>query len=449
MKPYGQSREANSAALKRGDLSFAVYGLGKMGLPLAVSFAEVGGRVIGADVNAQVVETIQSGKCHIKGEPGLAEYVARHVRNSALRATVNLEDAARQADVHVIIVPTLLTPTGDPDLRIVKDVATAIAAGLHVGDLVVQEATVPPGTCKNVLVPLLEKESGLVAGRDFGVAYCPERTASGRALIDIRGAYPKIVGGIDKASTEAAAGIYSEVNQKGVLEMSSATAAEAVKIAEGLYRDVNIALANELALVCEDLGVDALEVIDRANTQPYCNLHKPGPGVGGHCIPVYPYFITRVSAAPTPLLRTSRAVNDGMPAHVLALLTKALGTSVSGKRILVLGMTYRPGVEETRYSPSVTFADLLSAAGAEVFTHDPLVGKVSAGHAVHMSEGPPENLDGIVIMTEDPLWNSFDWSKIVATMRTAVLVDTRRSLPREISKQLEVRVVRLGDGGPS
>jgi UDP-N-acetyl-D-mannosaminuronic acid dehydrogenase len=254
----------------------------------------------------------------------------------------------------------------------VRAVCKCIAEGLEAGDFVIIETTLPPGTTEGVVKPLLES-SGLRAGEDFGIAHCPERAMTGRVVRDIMGAYPKVVGGIDAKSTEAAKGIYSVVNSRGVIPVANATTAELVKVAEGVYRDVNIALANELAMISKKLGVNVWEVIETANTQPYCNLHRPGAGVGGHCIPVYPWFVIDED---TKLIRTAREVNDSMSSFVVNRVADILarrGESLEGSSILVVGLTYRPGVKETYHTPAKRVIEHLRRRGARVYGYDAML----------------------------------------------------------------------------
>jgi nucleotide sugar dehydrogenase len=374
MKIFGA--QGVESAVREGRVTFAVYGLGKMGLPLAAVIADRGGRVIGVDINAEVVKNINLGINHIKEEQGLDELVEVNVREGRLKATTDLVGASKEADVMIIIVPAFLDESSKPDLSILTSVAKNISKGLEKGDFVIVETTVPPGTTDKVIRPILE-ESGLKAGLDYGLAHCPERTSSGRAIMDIQGAYPKVVGGLEKKSTEAAEAIYKVVNERGVIPVSSTNTAEMVKIAEGLHRDVNIALANELALISNEKGVDVWEVIEVANTDPNCNLLEPGAGVGGHCIPVYPWFVINGNGT-TKLIRTAREVNDKMSAYVVNKVTEALkasGKGIKGSNILVTGLVYRPGVKETYNSPSKKVIKELKALGANVFGHDPVLGE--------------------------------------------------------------------------
>jgi nucleotide sugar dehydrogenase len=436
MKIYGQPEKTIKQALTSGDVTIAVYGLGKMGLPLAAVFADAGARVIGADIDESVVATINQGICHVTGEPGLPELVERNVGERRLSATSDLVHAAEAADVMVILVPTLLDRNNNPDMSIVRSVCADIAKGLGPGDFVIQESTVPPGTTRDMILPILEG-SGRRVG-EFGVAHCPERTSSGRAIVDITGAYPKIVGGVDSASTETARALYLTINKKGVIAVSDATAAESVKVFEGLYRDVNIALANELAMVCDELGIDAKEVFDAANTQPYSHIHAPGCGVGGHCIPVYPYFIINTVEGSTDMLKLARRINDGMPAYTVDLLEGALAkleVGISGARVLLLGVTYRGDVNETRFSPAIDVISELKGRGAEVFAYDPVLGDgVQRFGTIPSDLGSGDGIneiDAILLASDHAEFKEINWDILDRRMRHKVVVDGRNILDPE------------------
>ena len=416
--------EEQRRAFRSGEIPVAVYGLGKMGLPLAGVYAEACGNVIGADIDEDVVAGINDGKSHIKREPGLDELVTELVAEGAFRAVADPAEAAREAAVHVIIIPTLLTDEHVPDLSILRSVVDDVATGLAPGDIVVVESTVPPRTCSEMVYPRLQRESGLAAG-EFGLAFCPERTASGRALEDIRGAYPKVVGGIDTESTRVAGLIYGAINEQGTIPVSDTTTAEAVKVFEGVYRDVNIALANELAKMTDELEIDVREAIQVANTQPYCDIHDPGPGVGGHCIPYYPYFLIEGLETRNRLLRTAREINDEMPAFTVRKLAEELaseGKNVADARVAVLGLTYRPGVEETRASPAIPITHRLTDLGADVLTIDPMLDDTSefAGEQVPLETLYDHDLDAIVLTTPHEEFDAIDWT---AFKRPLVVID--------------------------
>ncbi|WP_254764984.1 nucleotide sugar dehydrogenase [Natrinema marinum] len=449
----GESSRRQREAFVAGSVPVAVYGLGKMGLPLAAVFAETTGNVLGADIDPDVVEAINGGDCHVKREPGLPSLVAETVADGALAATTNPREAAGRASVHVVIVPTPITDANEPDLSILDAVVESIGSGLERGDLVLVECTVPPRTTTDRVLPALEAASGLSRG-EFGVAFCPERTSSGRALEDIRGAYPKVVGGVDAESTRAATLVYEAINDEGVIAVSDATTAEAVKVFEGLYRDVNIALANELATFTDEFGIDVREAIGVANTQPYCDIHDPGPGVGGHCIPFYPYFVIDPFETDAPLLRTARAVNDAMPSYAVDKLREEFAaerTELAHSTVLLLGLTYRPGVEEIRASPSLSIAEELTAAGADVYGVDPVLESYAAFEDRGLTPIELEALydgafDGIVLVTPHEEFESVRWQDVEPADGDLIVLDARDALDRERLPE-DHRVYTLGTGG--
>jgi nucleotide sugar dehydrogenase len=435
MKIYGADKNAIKKAFTTGNLKVAVFGLGKMGLPLAAVFAECGAKVIGADINKTVVDGVNRGINHVQEEPGLSELVEKHAKTGRLKATTDLTVAAREADVHIILVPTFLDENNNPDLSIVKSVCNNIKEGLTPGDLVIQESTVPPKTTETIIKPILEA-SGLTIG-DFGLAHCPERTMSGRAIEDITGAYPKVVGGVDSESTRAAEALYSVINKKGVIPVSNATVAEAVKVFEGIYRDVNIALANELAIICHELGISPIETFSVANTQPYSHIHNPSCGVGGHCIPVYPYFITKTVKSDTSLIQLSRRINDAMTEYTVKLTEKALqkhNRSLAGARILLLGMTYRGDVKETRCSPAINITAHLQKQGATVFAYDPLLkNEVSQFNAQPATPTDLKDIDAVIIAADHNEFKNLNWETL--HLRHRIVIDGTQTLEPETLRE--------------
>jgi len=423
-KPTDRQRDA----FLSGSVPVAVYGLGKMGLPLAAVFAETTGNVVGADIDPDVVATVNDGACHVKREPQLPSLVDETVSDGALTATTSPQEAAARASIHVVIVPTPITDANEPDLSILDAVVEEIGAGLKRGDLVLVECTIPPRTTAERVLPALEATSGLSRG-EFGVAFCPERTSSGRALRDIRGTHPKIVGGATEESTRAAVDIYEALVDNDVIPVSDATTAEMVKVFEGLYRDVNIALANELARFADELDRDVREAIAAANTQPYCDLHTPGPSVGGHCIPYYPYFIINWLTTDAPLLETSRSINDAMPTFVADKALEGLAAKSiepDDATALVLGLTYRAGVRETRASPAYGVCDRLSEAGVDVLATDPLVDADGfAATNVSLVDAFDEDLDAVVLVTDHEEFDAIDWTSFDDPL---VVVDGRDAL---------------------
>ncbi|SDK06991.1 UDP-N-acetyl-D-mannosaminuronic acid dehydrogenase [Halovenus aranensis] len=435
MKLYDteRSEEERRTAFRNGDVPVAVYGLGKMGLPLAAVYADVSRNVRGVDIDPDAVETINAGRTPFDHEPGLDDLVAETVDANALRATTEARQAASEAAVHVIIVPTLVTDEKEPDLSTVEAVVSDIAAGIEAGDLVVVESTVPPGTCKTVIAPMIKAESDLTSG-EFGVSFCPERTHSGRALEDVRGSYPKVVGGIDDESTRAATAIYREITTNEITPTGDATTAEAVKIFEGIYRDVNIALVNEFAKSADDTGINVLEAIDVANEVPYVDLHDPGAGVGGHCIPYYPYFFTSGYDGPSDLTRTAREINDSMPLFAVDKLLEGLtekGTTLADATVVVLGVTYRPGVDEIRHTPAMPIVDRLAGQSDSVYVVDPVTDNFDPFEGAqplgleNLSDVDP---DAVVLVTAHDEFGTIDWNQfeelVIVDGRDAVYPDT-------------------------
>lgn len=428
----GSDHAAIQTRFQNGDYPVAVYGLGKMGLPLAAVFSEISGNVTGADIDSAVVETLNAGDCHIKREPGLAELTAENVAEDRFNATTDIAQAARDASIHVVIVPTPITDEKEPDLSTLDAVVEDIGPGVDVGDLVVIECTVPPRTCFDRVMPRIARLSGLDPD-EFGLAFCPERTSSGRALDDIRGAYPKVVGGVTDESTRVASAIYETINSKGVIQVSDATTAECVKLFEGLYRDVNIALANELATFTDSFGIDVREAIAVANTQPFCDIHEPGPGVGGHCIPFYPYFVINEFAQDAPLLETARRVNDSMPAYTVGKLREEFAaerTGIGEVSVVILGLTYRPGVEEIRATPALPIAEELSSLGATVYGVDPVLDSVAEFplNRITINEMYSMDIDAVVLVTPHEEFMEIEWDQVSRAGGQLIIIDGRDAL---------------------
>ncbi len=402
----------------------AVVGAGKMGLPLAAQFASHGWGVVAVDVQQRVVDSINAGRSHVDGEPGLADLVSEAHAAGRLRATTEGAAAAREADVVVIIVPVMLDAEAQPDFAYMDAAVEAIGPGLHPGSTVIFETTLPVGTTRGRYVPRLEAVSGLRIDEDLFVAFSPERLYSGAALANLA-TYPKLVGGIGPRSGERAAAFYASVLDADIHLLSSAEAAEFSKLADTTYRDVNIALANEFAAYADRVGVDVREVIAAANTQPYSHIHQPGLGVGGHCIPVYPHFL--LSADPSlTLVARAREINDGQLDVALAAIATVAG-DLHGARVLVLGLTYRSGVRELAYSRGVALVARLAAASAVPVGYDPLLDadEIRRLGAEPYDWGTPDEAAAIVTQTDDRLWSTLDPGNFP---NLRVLVDGRNSL---------------------
>ncbi|MFX0168838.1 MAG: nucleotide sugar dehydrogenase [Candidatus Hodarchaeota archaeon] len=358
VKIYGKPADEAQKLLRQGKVTIDLVGIGSMGLPMALAFAKEGAKVVGVRRKQDVVDQINNGISPLVDEPDISELLKEAIRLDRFRATTDGTAAAKVSDVIILLVPLLVDETGEEDYSIIRSAAEDAGKGLQKGGLVITSTTMPPGATEKVVKPTLEKASSLQAGRDFGLAHSPERLMVGRVMRNLY-KFPKVVGGIDQASTEAAAGIYAVFGE--VVRTSSLLTAELVKVAEGTYRDVNIGYANFLAKLCEPLGIDVWEVISIANkgTSEHCQIHRPSAGVGGHCIPVYPWFLINEAqelGVDPSLLLDARFVNDGMPLHTVGLAIRCLnaqGKSVNDSKISLLGVSFRADVKEMRFAASL------------------------------------------------------------------------------------------------
>lgn len=360
-------------------MDICVVALGKIGLPLAVQFASSGHNVVGADVDQGVVDLVNRGEEPFPGEAHLAEKLRENVDAGRLRATTDTTAAVAEADAVVLVVPLFVAADGTPTWDWMDAATEAVGRGLKPGTLVSYETTLPVGTTRTRFAPRLEELSGLKAGEDFHLVFSPERVLTGRVFEDLR-KYPKLVGGINQASTDAAVAFYEAVLQfddrpdlaqpNGVWDLGSSEASEFAKLAETTYRDVNIGLANQFARYADQIDVDVLKVIDASNSQPFSHIHRPGIAVGGHCIPIYPRLYLWNDPAAT-VVSAAREANAGMPEYSIDLLAAAVG-DLSGVGVLVLGAAYRGSVKETAFSGVFPLVEGLKARGAVPYVSDPM-----------------------------------------------------------------------------
>lgn len=404
-----------------------VVGLGYVGLPLAVAFAEAGFRVTGFDIAADRAAQLNRGDSYI-GDIS-SERLMPVVHAGRLRATSDFSGTGAQ-DVLIIAVPTPLTVTRDPDLGPVKAALAAIAPHMRPGQLIILESTTYPGTTVEVVKPALEK-SGAVAGRDFFLAFSPERIDPGSIKFTLENT-PKIVGGLTPDCTALAAALYAQVVQQ-VVPVSSPNAAEMTKIFENTFRVVNLALVNEMALLCDRMGLNVWEVLDAAATKPFGFMKfVPGPGVGGHCIPIDPFYLTwkvREFDLSTKFIELAGEINIKMPYHIRELAVRALGRSgkgLAGSSVLLLGMAYKKDVADFRESPSLKITQILERDGAHVAYHDPHIPQVVehglALSSVELDENVLANADVVIIVTDH---SAYDYEWIVRHAR--VVIDTRNA----------------------
>ncbi len=398
-----------------------IVGLGYVGLPLAVSFAEAGHEVVGVDSAPTKVVALNAGSSYVEdiSDATLTPLLDR------LRASVDYADL-EPCDAVVICVPTPLTGTREPDLTYLEAAAEGLAPVLRPGQLVVLESTTYPGTTREQLLPALERGSGLTGGEDFHLAFSPERIDPGRSDYTVR-TTPKLLGGLTAACAERARELYALVCDE-VVVLSTPEAAELAKLLENIFRSVNIALVNELSQLCDRLGVDVWEVVDAATTKPFGFMRfDPGPGMGGHCLPVDPFYLAfkaREHDFYPEFIELAGKVNRAQPAYCVERVARALndaGKPVHGSKILVLGVSYKPGVGDTRESPALEIISLLEERGGEVGYHDPHVPDLPDLNltSVDLERGLAD-ADIAAIVTAHP---QLDYEEVVA--RSALVIDFR------------------------
>jgi nucleotide sugar dehydrogenase len=429
-------------------VKITVVALGKIGLPLAVQFASRGHRVIGADVNLDVVQQVNRGIEPFPGETDLATKLADVVSDGRLQATADTAAAVADSDAVVVVVPLFVDAEGLPDFGWMDAATRDIARGLKPGTLVSYETTLPVGTTRTRYLPMLEEGSGLKHGTDFSLVFSPERVLTGRVFADLR-RYPKLVGGIDEAAGQRGEQFYKAVLEfddrpdlprpNGVWNLGSAEASELAKLAETTYRDVNIGLANEFARFAGANGIDIHKVIEASNSQPYSHIHRPGIAVGGHCIPVYPRLYLWNDPDAT-VVRAARAANAGMPVYAVGVLEGAHG-DLAGQRVVVLGASYRGGVKETAFSGVFPVVDALRARGATVLVHDPLYEDAELEKLGFTAYALGTPVDAAVVQTDHLAYRTLEPADLPG-VRT--VVDGRASLPLDRWDGVTVRVLGRG-----
>lgn len=408
-----------------------------------------GNEVTGVDVNATVVDDVNASREPFPGEAHLAEFLAQVVPAANLRATADYAEAIPGADAVVIAVPLFVDAESRPDYSIMDSAATSIGKNLTAGTLVSFETTLPVGTTRNRLAPILERESGLTSGSDFYVVFSPERVLTGRVFEDLR-RYPKIVGGLEPVGAQKAVEFYEAVldfddrpdlaRPNGVWDLGTAEASELTKLAETTYRDVNIALANQFAKFAESNGIDVYGVIDAANSQPFSHIHRPGIAVGGHCIPVYPRLY--LSNDPdAEVVRVARATNAGMPAYVVSRLAESYG-DLTGAKVVVLGAAYRGGVKETAFSGVFATVAALGTAGATPVVHDPMYADEELQALGFEPYHLGEQTDAAVVQTDHPEYVTL---KPADMPGIANVYDGRRILDPELWPSVTSSVVGVGE----
>jgi len=425
--------------IKQKKAKICVVGLGYVGLPTAIYFAEQAFEVIGVAIEKRKVDLINEGKSPI-GELKLDDRLSNVLKNNKLTATLDLTDSIEKSDVILFIVPTPVTKSKDPDLSHIIDAGKKIANGLGRGKLVILESTVYPGVTEEILQPILEK-SGLKAGEEFGLAYCPERYNPGDVVHTIENV-SRIVGGITPEWAEVASELYRYIIKEEVKVLPDIKTAEASKIIENIQRDLNIALMNELAMIFEKINIDIMDVIDGASTKWNFNVYYPGGGVGGHCLPVDPYYLVAKAKElgyHSKVITAGRTVNDYMPEHICNLVVDSLNNfekSVKNSKIVILGFSYKENMGDARGSPSIDLLNNLIQKKAKVVVVDPHVDDIgSCGELQKNVYTALEKADLAVLMTAHDDFMNLDFEKIKNIMRIPIIVDARRIYnPSELRK---------------
>ena len=422
--------------------TIGVIGLGYVGLPLSVVFADAGYRVIGFDVNASIASALNAGHSHIEDVPSAA--LAEHTAADRFFATTDF-DLLRQVDAVVICVPTPLRKTRDPDVSFIIKATENVAKRLQKGQLIVLESTTYPGTTREIILPMLEA-GGFEVGTDFFLAFSPERVDPGRSDFTTQNT-PKVVGGITSACQAAALGLYEKAIEH-VVPVSSPEVAEMTKVFENTFRAVNIGLANELLIMCDKLGLDAWEVIDAAATKPFGFMRfTPGPGLGGHCIPIDPHYLSwklKSLDYTARFIELASEINTSMPMYWVQRVQDQLNTaqkSINGSRILVIGAAYKKDVSDLRESPALDLMLLLQSKGADLAYHDPHIPVLRHGSlqlsSVSDLDRELHRADCVVIATDHSTYN---WEQIAAA---PLVVDTRAALPRTTGQRRDQPVTEI------
>lgn len=425
--------------IRANTAQITVVGLGQVGLPTAVLFANAGYGVVGVDAREELVQAIASSKLPF-GEPGIENLLERVLGTGKLRLATSVAEATRIADVIIVCVQTPVTETREPDLAYLRNACEVLGSNLAPGRLVVIESTVPPGTTDGMVAKILEKRSGLKCGTGFWLAHCPERIAPGNGIDEFTRT-TRVVGGVDTWSSQAATDLFRRVTQGEVITTRSVSA-EVAKLAENTFRSVNIAFANELAVLCEAVGVDVAEVIRLANSHPRVNIHNPGPGVGGPCIPKDPsllIYAAKEEGLDLKVVRAAQLVNETMPRHVSELVLSALehvGKRNGRPKVCILGTAYKAGVSSAQHSPAEKVIKELMRWGADVVVYDPHCEETFGARKAESLSNAARGADCVVILTDHDEYRAIDLSVLRGLINgRAVIVDARRILnPREVTK---------------
>lgn len=440
--------------LKDGKIRVCVVGIGRIGLPTALSFANSGLNTIGVDINLELIDKIKSGEYPLQDEPDYDVIFEKVTKNQKFHASSKIEEVVPKCDVVLLSLPTPMDDKNVPDYSALKEVASQLHDLLLPGSLVIVESTIEPGFVENELIPIIEgNNKKLVAGKDFGIGVCPETANPGEISKDFT-KLPRLVGAIDEKTKNIIMEIYHHVFPVEIIPMPDCKTANAVKLTTNVFRDINIAFINELALLFEKLGIDIIKVLEAAKSKYNFQVHYPGAGVGGPCLPVNSYQLlnsAKKSGSDLKIISAGRQINEHMPEHVLKLLESCFNQakqSIKGSKILCLGVSYKPDVKDTQLSPAESIIKKLQELGADVKIYDPyfkdtLVFNIKTES--NLSDAL-KNIDGTILVTAHKEFYDLEPSFLVSKMKTPIMIDTRGIIEPHEAKKAGLIFRGLGRG---
>ncbi|MBM3254611.1 MAG: nucleotide sugar dehydrogenase [Candidatus Omnitrophica bacterium] len=411
----------------------SVLGMGYIGLPTACMLANSGFEVLGVEIDKEIINKLNSGKLHIE-EPELEKIFSSAFENNRLRVSLEPE----RSDVFIIAVPTPLDHRNKADLSYVISAVNKIKEKIKKGNLVILESTSPPGTTRNIVGKMITNSTGFIAGRDYYLAFCPERVLPGKIVYELEN-NDRIVGGVDKKSSEAAESIYKTF-VKGKIFLTDLETSEFVKLAENTYRDINIAFANELSLICKDYGIDIREVIKYANMHPRVKILNPGPGVGGHCIPIDPWFILENTDRKDTLIEKCRKINNSMPFIISEEIAEIVG-KYRDPKVTIFGFSYKENVGDIRESSAITINNELMEKGIKVLIYDPLV--VNTKYKFSGLEESVKGSDLVLLFSGHSVFRDIDLKSVYNLLRNKNIFDTRNFFDKSTIEKLGFNYYRL------
>jgi len=439
------SKELLLKQIENNGAKICVIGLGQVGLPTALTFCKAGFNVIGHDIDRNLLKILNLKKSPFK-ENGIEELIVNCYKNNLFSTSSNFVESITNTDVVIICVPTPITDEIKPNLSALQDVCKQISEISIKGKLIIFESSIPPFTFEKLILPTLTKD--LKIGVDFWSAYVPERLSPGKALTEIQ-TTSRIIGYADQSSGLLAKTLYGKIITSEII-LTTPIIAETSKLVENTFRDVNIAFANEIALLCEKYGMDVSELIQVCNSHPRVNIIKPGPGVGGPCLPKDPYLLLNpqgFSPITSSLISNSRKTNDGMPNHVVKIVEKALRTiniEISKSTLLILGLTYKANVSDTRFSPAKNIISDLISKGTTVMVFDPFTDESFGGDKISNIWDGISNSDALLLVTDHDEFKKLDLQKIKSLMKNPILIDTRRLFDSKKAEQLGIHYFSIG-----